>query len=180
LSKTLQDLVKDVQYKLKLTKAQVAERVGYSRVHFSTMMKNNSEEGRKKMYLEFSDILHNVRNGAQIINEPPPHEASESEKFYKETISDLRVIGLRLSNTNEETAVANRVLVENQKKLIDVLKQMHDPIAGAAKGTRDHPPLNLVIDRLAEMGVPKYWKTPAAGKSVLGKFLSGAPFLARE
>jgi len=57
-------LVKAVQFKLGLTVEQVAEGIGYSRVHLSNEMKKKSSPAvEQALYKKYGEILQNVSHG---------------------------------------------------------------------------------------------------------------------
>lgn len=166
----------------------MAQIIGVSYATYQQMEKGiiKKAEGFEKLkkttgFSSTQENMYGIHNSgsAEVNNE---HEKSSpgTENFYMDTITDLRQIGVKLSNANEETAITNRVLAENQRDLIEVLKKMHQPTADAARGSQDLPELKPVLVRIAKMGVPKYWQTQKEGMQVLGKFLSGFEFLGRE
>ena len=74
MSKALRDIIAEIQFRLKLTQEEIAERIGYSRPYLTNAIKNNST-GKilDTINREFSEILQYV---------PRETEASEPEPTY--------------------------------------------------------------------------------------------------
>lgn len=165
----LKDLIDIVQFRLKINQEDVAKRLGYSRGHLSSLIKSNDEATIKKMFIEFGDILE--RDGAK----------SYPESAYLETIAELSRTGVNMSESNKdisaaskETALANRILAENQKELLYVVRALARPMTNGGKEI----PLVSLSDPLRELMsargiVLQLWKSMDEGLQVLDRLVAG-------
>jgi hypothetical protein len=138
--------------------------------------------GKKPMsdnfYKTFMEKFNkSTTNGEEETKTAEPKESKD--EFYMDTIKDLRHSGINLSEANKETAaatretaMANRILAENQRDLIDILKTLHRPTVDAALNNPPNPSyvVQPYLDRIAQYGIDrKWWKSFDEGRVVLGK-----------
>lgn len=78
--KTLEQLVKDIQYKKDWTIEQVADSIDYSRPHFAKEMKANNPKIKARLLEEHKEILQNVST--------PTEEKEDVNKKYVRLLED--------------------------------------------------------------------------------------------
>lgn len=155
MSKTLDELVKIVQFKLKLNQEDIADRLGYSRGHLSKMIKNNDVDCIEKIKMEFPNELQIAANNDTKPNVATPENAIPTTK-NEESLH-------KLIDSNADLVITN-------KKLTDLLER-------AMINSGNSPQVQhsqACLERIAEQGagLQLSWKTKAEGLKVLGNFLT--------
>lgn len=90
MSKTLRDIVKEIQFAKDWTIEEVAKSIGYSRVHLTKeMAKGNNNELKKLLIEEHSGILQNVSNkpGGKFNN---INLSIDKDEFQREVLEQIR------------------------------------------------------------------------------------------
>lgn len=131
MSKTLEDYVKELQFKKKWTVEQVAKSIGYSRVHLTKEMKKGDNADLKRLLLDkHSDTLQNVSESIAVSGELNKIVGEMQERLlraeahievYESAIAGLQSDGKdyskRVSDLREQVRSAvNRRLDELRKK----------------------------------------------------------------
>jgi hypothetical protein len=146
-------------------------------------MLSNVINGRQNVpndkYRLFSEIYQLPGDVVKETKEAEPKESKD--EFYMDTIKDLRHSGITLSEANKETAaatretaMANRILAENQRDLIEILKVLHKPTVDSALSNPPNPSFVLqpFLDKIAQYGIDrKWWKSFDEGRIILGKLV---------
>ena len=171
MSNTFKELIDLVQFKLNLTKDQVAIRIGYSRGHLNTAEKNNDKEGGvyQSFVREFSNIIQNVQSpDVTGSNNTGNAGTTDLEKLMKDSIHNLTVSNNNLSiafvkqaNAQEIEAkarekeadariiqsTANKILVEVNR---DTLSKIPNPLSAKDKYTQDSHLLTRTLGVMAK------------------------------
>lgn len=67
MSQKLLELVKKIQFELKMSREEVAQKLGYTREHFYTLVKKNDPDTITKMFLAFpNELREGVGDGKKI------------------------------------------------------------------------------------------------------------------
>ena len=142
MSKTLDELVKIVQFKLKLNQEDIADRLGYSRGHLSKMIKNNDVDCIEKIKMEFPNELQ-IATKDDIKPDAATPENVEMKSLVqanKDLSAAVLILSTRInSNSNHQSEHAQACL---------------ERIAEQGAGLHLH------------------WKDKAAGLKVLSNFLT--------
>lgn len=158
-----------------------------AKLDWSATMISNIINGRQNIpndrYRKFTEVYQlensevNIENGDMGGKSEVIEMSDSKEKFYMETIADLRHTAIELANANKdaciankEASIANRILAENQRELIEILKKMHAPIVNAAKETQQVSLSEVTLDLMAGNGVLLgIWKSEGEARAVINK-----------
>jgi len=184
MSNSLQELVDEIQFKLKCTQEDIAKRIGYSRPYLSNAIKKNTKgkifEAIKR---EFAEILQNVsKKEYPIINENENH-TNESIVNYEKTqpgapLEDYQATIRDLSRSIVVIAEANKIVAEGNKVLSDSNKLLSENNSVlVTKFNLSNPPkissiLEPYLQKIILAGVGKFWTDESAGRQELGKILN--------
>lgn len=143
--------------------------------------------------LEMFDDFHqnelaNYKSTDMNTHDDTTANKKKPEETYMETISDLSKIGVNLSETNKDlsaaqkdTALANRILAENQRELIEILKRNQVPIANGAKETPKVFLSEATLDLMAARGILQgLWKSKDEGRTKLDILVGEAQSIKQE
>lgn len=121
MSKTLRDIVKEIQFAKDWTIEQVAKSIGYSRVHLTKeMAKGNNNELKNLLMDHHREILQNVSKGnirLSIGKDEFQHETLTQLRQLKATANILLFTVAQLSATRVGEDVASELV--RLQKLID-------------------------------------------------------------
>lgn len=104
MSNKLRDLVEEIQYKHKMTVAQVAKSIDYSRVHLTKEMAKDSSPLTELLIAKYGETLQNVSRETE-------DDKSISEKSIHNLTESARML-----------AESNLILAKNSKELTDLIK----------------------------------------------------------
>ena len=142
MSKTLDELVKIVQFKLKLNQEDIADRLGYSRGHLSKMIKNNDVDCIEKIKMEFPNELQ-IATKDDIkpdVATPENVEMKSLVQANKDLSAAVLILSTRINSNNNHQSEHAQACLERI----------------AEQGA----------------GLQLSWKTKAEGLKVLGNFLT--------
>jgi hypothetical protein len=114
---------------------------------------SNKKIMSEKFYNDFVEIFGPAKTETLIV--------TEKDKAL-DTISDLSRSGLVV-------AEANKVLADNNKQLIELLRIK----ISAAKESRTEQSLEQILDLIADRGVGSLWRSKDEGLQALGSILRG-------
>ncbi len=170
--------------------SEVLEAIEYNKIKFPIAKISQAlgrDKGEVSVYLNgvkpMSDNFYTtfMKKFTHPKGTPPDSKQADTppETFYMDTISELSKTSVNLSETNKElaaatkeTALANRLLAENQKELIEFLKQstnsQNSNQIAFSLGVRQ------LFDKMATAGIqlPGLWKSQEEGLVILDKLLA--------
>lgn len=178
MSKNINQIVAEIQYKLNLTQEEIADKIGYSRTRLSTALKDNATGKILDMLkLGFADVLdnetkvnetvHTTIADKKVIREPKKAETVESSIEMKciATLINTNEIMARshenltkshLSALEQNGALTNLLTVHGQKEI--------DLIVGKK--------VEQVLEQIATSCIGQSWNTREEGLKVMGISLS--------
>lgn len=176
------------------TQGDISLRCGYEAQSLTQMLsaKKVSKRAYENILREFKEVLNNStfmkKDTPNHTNAPDPPNKKKPDEIYMETISDLSKIGVNLSETNKDlsaaqkdTALANRILAENQRELIEILKRNQVPIANGAKETPKVFLSEATLDLMAARGILQgLWKSKDEGRTKLDILVGEAQSIKQE
>ena len=141
----LEGLVKEIQFKLKLTKEEVASRLEISRGYLYVAEKENTQSVIDKLKFVFNDVLQNVMSDISDKNEIKDNSKTRDD-IYIETQRDL-------AYSIVVVCEANKILANNNTDLIGLIKGAYkpNPEAEAELQKQDSLDLSRTFDEMASV-----------------------------
>lgn len=172
----LREIVKEIQYKKKMTVEQVAESIGYSRVHLTKEMKKGENGPLLKLLLDkHGDILQNVSR-EEMKEQPHPESPLSNITIDRFIESHLKLIAateeqakaLRIRAEAEKITAQNHSnLIKNNTDMVDMVK----PIAHVpSESWKGEPAIERVVRELHDQNRQGKIKTEDQIRAVLNRF----------
>lgn len=182
LSKNINQIIAEIQYKLDLTQEQIADKIGYSRTRLSTAIKENATGKILEMLkMGFADVLDNDTKVNETVQAAVEEKKEIKELKKPEVVGKEKELSVEMKciatliNTNEIMARSHENLTKSHQTALEqngiianLLTAHGQKEIEAILGQR----VQSVLELLANSCIGQSWNTREEGLKVMGNILS--------